>query len=166
MRRRNGVQGRSPCTKNEGGRCRRGESPLTRTGRCKKIVVSQGIFGKSLVPCVARYSQFSCGFRRASGRFPTSRTTDKCCFSGICRPQQATSNLCLLSCCGGPLTRTGRCKKVVVSQGIFGKSLGRYVPRYIQFSCGFRRASGRSRPPPTPPAPWGGAGASPLHPLA
>ena len=109
-----GVQGaKPPAQKSEGGRCRRGERPLTRTGRCKKVVVSQGDLGKSLGWYVSRYSQFSCGFRRASGRFPTSRTTDKCCFSGICRPQQVASNICLLSCCGcRPRHRRplGRCR--------------------------------------------------------
>jgi hypothetical protein len=39
------------------------------------------------------------------------------------------------------LTRTGRCKKIAVSQWIFLKSIGAYVFRYSQFSCGFRRAS-------------------------
>ena len=46
-------------------------------------------------------SRLSCGHSRASGRFPPSRTTDKCCFSGICKPQQAALNICSLSCCGG-----------------------------------------------------------------
>ena len=35
------------------------------------------------------------------GVFPTCRTTDKCCFSGICRPQQDTSGFGIRSCCGG-----------------------------------------------------------------
>ena len=45
--------------------------------------------------------KFSCTFRCAPRRFSTSRTTDKCCFSGICRPQQITSRYSMLSCCGG-----------------------------------------------------------------
>ena len=49
-------------------------SALTRTGRCKKIVVSQKVFGKFLVSYVPRYSQFSCGFRRASEGVPPSDT--------------------------------------------------------------------------------------------
>ena len=40
-------------------------SAPTRTGRCKKIAVSQKVFGKFLVPYVPRYSQFSCASARA-----------------------------------------------------------------------------------------------------
>ncbi|MBQ3506949.1 MAG: hypothetical protein IJA91_00235, partial [Clostridia bacterium] len=37
-----------------------------RAGRRKKIAVSQKVFSIFFVPYVPRYSQFSCGFRRAS----------------------------------------------------------------------------------------------------
>ena len=46
--------------------------------------------------------------------------------------------------------RTGRCKKIAVSQKDFSNFFVSYVPRYSQFSCGFRRAS-EGVPPPTPP---------------
>ena len=45
------------------------------------------------------------GGGRCRRGFPTSRTTDKCCFSGIYVPQPDTSGFCIRSCCGGPLMR-------------------------------------------------------------
>ena len=56
------------------------------------------------------------------------------------------------ACVKNALTRTGRCKKIAVSQKVFGTFLVQYVPRYSQFSCGFRRAPRRSRPPSALPA--------------
>ena len=44
------------------------------THEIKKIAVSQKVFSDFLVPCVPRYSQFSCGFRRASEGVPPSDT--------------------------------------------------------------------------------------------
>ena len=49
-------------------------SASARTGRCKKIAVSQRVFSNFPVPYVSRYSQFSCGFRRASEGVPPSDT--------------------------------------------------------------------------------------------
>ena len=61
-------------------------SALTRTGRCKKIVVSQKDFSKFFVPYVSRYSQFSCGFRRASEGVPPSDTAPLARFLRGLRP--------------------------------------------------------------------------------
>ena len=49
-------------------------SASARTGRCKKIAVSQRVFSNFPVPYVSRYCQFSCGFRRASEGVPPSDT--------------------------------------------------------------------------------------------
>ena len=51
-------------------------SASARGGSRKKIAVSQKVFSNFLLPYVPRYSQFSCGFRRASeGRRNTKRNT-------------------------------------------------------------------------------------------
>jgi hypothetical protein len=58
---------------------RAARSASARTGRCKKIAVSQRVFDNFLVPYVPRYSQFSCGFRRASeGRRNTNTNSNSC----------------------------------------------------------------------------------------
>ena len=49
-------------------------SASARAGRRKKIAVSHEVLGIFFVPYVPRYSQFSCGFRRASEGVPPSDT--------------------------------------------------------------------------------------------
>ena len=96
-----GVQGRSPCTKKRRGAVSEGGTPSDARRKPQENWLYRITYGQWICQKSIGSQRFSCTYRCAPRRFPTSRTTDKCCFSDICRPQPVTPNICLLSCCGG-----------------------------------------------------------------